>query len=925
MPRLVDVLGMNEARQDSDQQDFNKQRGGLQDSDRGTASDSGKNIDQDRPSARPSPVRPSLPFLLLPAVAMWISMILAESICLDFFAEEGLWYELIKQISSSFWAAIALLCLGLAAAAVLLPVIVAALWALISARRGRGVRSAFGKVPATQAMQDASGRAAATQATQDASGRAAATQATQPPQNAPDKAHAVQPTQNVLTQNPSVKKHLMQVLPVAVSTACGIALGLIVGAAAWGSVLITAQSIGSAQGPWKVEVTSDASLGNYSWYSMGVATSSDGVKTGVQIYWDTDGDPLPYGAVFESSARPSAIDASNEWLFQSMVAATLNPGIVEEWNWAANPYGFLGAIRQSCLDLILANEGEGAALLAGVVLGYPSGLEGTAAEADFRTTGLTHLVAVSGGHMAVVAMLVSWALGIARVPRWASTILLALFVIAYLILTAMQPSAIRSCIMAVLAGLSWIAGRRSGTIHVLVPTVVIMLVIDPSSAFSVGFALSVAGVGSLGLFMGLADAWICRLLPDKLGKFSQPVSMTLVAQGATTPISASMFSMLSIGSPFCNLLASPVVSFLLGAGIVSLLVWAVLPPVGQTMIWLLCLLSEFAVWLVACLAKIPFVAIPVHMDQVTATLIAVTVCVLLWVIWPLPKRKRIRQITLGTCVAVLVFAIAFSPKSNPEVVVMDVGQGDSILIRDKSSTVLVDTGQYGSELLDALGRQQITSLDSLLITHFDADHCGALADIRSIVQIDTVVVASGSVALASKDTGAQEVLEDAKAIVGEDGIIELSLGDTIYLSENMTLTMLWPQDSLTSSENSDSVCLLLTYTHEDGKGSITTMLLTGDAEAPELSQIIDSGLDHADIIKVGHHGSDDAVDAEVLEALKPSAAIISVGADNRYGHPTTSTLEVLEEAGVEVFRTDQNGDVTIEFGTEGAQISCATI
>ncbi len=815
------------------------------------------------------PKRPSLPFLLIPAAAMWLAMMLAESACLGMFAGEDVWVSLLGTSSTTAWS-------GSLLVSALLFVLISLAVPVVFACCGR--------------LTGAVARA-------------------------------------------------VQSIPLAIAASVAAVLGFALGMVCWGGVLDSVGSIHDAEGPWIVDVTSDPSSSQYGWRSSGSARSADGVSADVRIYWDAELDPLPYGSRFVVDSNPNPIDPSSRWLFQSGISATFSIGEVEEWGWTPGVVGLLGSVRQECMEIIMGNPGEGAALLAGVVLGNASGMEGTDAEADFRTTGLTHLIAVSGGHMAVVAMLTSWVLSAARISRGRSTVVLGALICAYLVLTGMQPSAVRSCVMAVIASVSWIAGRRSGTIHVLVIAIIAILVTNPTNAFSAGFALSVAGVGALGVFLGLADAWTTGVLPRSLGRISQPVSMTLVAQAATTPISAPMFSMLSLGSPLCNLVASFPITLLLTAGMLSLMLCAVIPPVGETMVWMLCILAELLVMAVAAMAAIPYMAVPVHMDALVSALLAIAIGVALWIAWPLPSKRTMRRAVLAGAAALLTICPLIFSGRGAEVVVLDVGQGDSILVRDGSSSVLVDTGMYGSDLLDALGRNGVTSLDAVVVTHFDSDHCGALPEMRSVVQVDWVVLPEGSFELAESDSSAAETIGAAEALVGEDRVVEVACGDSITLSGSMSLEVVWPDGPVDGSGNPDSLCLLLRYGEtgyaDDGAGdgvadgggdaAALTILLTGDAEAPELEEMLEAGLGQVDILKVGHHGSDDSVDAETLAGLSPSAAIISVGEQNSYGHPTRSTLEALEEAGVEVFRTDLDGDVTVELTESGAMVRCANI
>jgi competence protein ComEC len=227
-------------------------------------------------------------------------------------------------------------------------------------------------------------------------------------------------------------------------------------------------------------------------------------------------------------------------------------------------------------------------------------------------------------------------------------------------------------------------------------------------------------------------------------------------------------------------------------------------------------------------------------------------------------------------------------------------------------------------LVGALGRNHITHLDAVVITHLDADHCGALAALQGMVGVDRVLFASGLPAAYAQD----EVMRTARALLGGQSPGEVVAGDRLQVSAALSLEVVWPSQPVQEGGNPNSVCLLMRYDPQcDGAATPdTTLLLTGDAEAPELRSILAQGaVDAVQVLKVGHHGSADAVTVDQLAQMGTRIALISVGEDNRYGHPTAQTLGVLEAGGVTVFRTDLNGDITVALAPDALHVSCATM
>jgi competence protein ComEC len=234
-----------------------------------------------------------------------------------------------------------------------------------------------------------------------------------------------------------------------------------------------------------------------------------------------------------------------------------------------------------------------------------------------------------------------------------------------------------------------------------------------------------------------------------------------------------------------------------------------------------------------------------------------------------------------------------------EVTVLDVGQGDSILLRPADgAAVLVDTGPPDADLEAKLDDEGVTRLAALAITHDQLDHAGGATD-----------------ALASVDTGSFLYAEAGRPLLGvaqASGarLTRIAAGRTIR-SGSLRIDVLWPPAELleghpTAEEQNRLSLVMVARWHG------FSILLTGDAEAGEIP--VDPG--PVDVLKVAHHGSEDSGLEGLLESSRPRLAVISVG-DNSYGHPTPETLATLAEDDVPVMRTDLDGDVEIDVTEEG--------
>ena len=253
---------------------------------------------------------------------------------------------------------------------------------------------------------------------------------------------------------------------------------------------------------------------------------------------------------------------------------------------------------------------------------------------------------------------------------------------------------------------------------------------------------------------------------------------------------------------------------------------------------------------------------------------------------------------------------------------LDVGQGDAILIRDGTRNLLIDTGKSDAMLLKALARQRVYHLDMVVITHLDDDHCGALSVLDGTIQVDHVCFALGLIEAQSENA----TIQAAEKLLRSGAPESLVKGDMLYLSQHISLLVIWPEDMVSKGANEDSICLCLFYDADGDSQPEFTALFTGDAESMVLDRIIgDVPGEQFDIFKVGHHGSKKAVTPSQIERMAVRIALISVGKDNRYGHPSSDTINTLEAAAVVIYRTDLNGDIVLVFEGQRLVVRCDTM
>lgn len=719
-------------------------------------------------------------------------------------------------------------------------------------------------------------------------------------------------------------------IPILILVSVSACLGLFVGTLYWQSTLNVMESL-SSTGTYKVEVISDSNNSSTSSWSEGRIIQDYGnpnvSNATVRILWDSADEALPLGTCFLASGKFVQLGskAKNEGKFQNGIVGNLYPKKITESSWSASLLGIFGSIRAHFVELLRANTSEGEILLEGIVLGNRSQLSGTDLDEAFKITGLSHLLAVSGSHLSIVALMIAWLLQKTNVSKRTSIIVLCVLVASYLILTGMQPSAFRACIMSLIGSAAWIFRRRKNSMPALCIAVILMLITDPANAFSVGFGLSVMGVFGICIFLPLMQSWLEQITLKKFSTISQPLGMTVVAQACTSPISVPIFGMFSLVGPAANIFAGPVISILLGAGVLAMLVCAVSEQFGQFILQILCAVADLFCKAVELVSSIPHAAIPAYISSFMAWSIFAICAILLWVFWPSPNKQNIKRAgwsIASICVLVLVLSLL---GHGTQVVMLDVGQGDAILVRDKNTQILIDTGRSDAKLRSALGRNGVYHLDAVVLTHFDDDHCGSLGALKSMVEVDRVVLTTGSKEYAKENSSGAAAIEAASQLVGQQNIVEIECGSKIRISNNLELTSVWPQSTIKEGGNAESLCTKLDYDYNQDSNVDFSMLLTGDAESEELEKMIKSGLGHIDALKVGHHGSAASTSKETLESLDPNIALISVGAGNSYGHPSSKTLNLLSEQNVNTWRTDLDGDITLQLAPSGYRVLCANI
>lgn len=509
----------------------------------------------------------------------------------------------------------------------------------------------------------------------------------------------------------------------------------------------------------------------------------------------------------------------------------------------------------------------------------------------FKISGISHIVAVSGLHMSILFGLIY--LGTFK-RRW----LLAVFgipaVCLFIALAGFTPSVTRAGIMQILIILALCLNREYDPPTALAFSALVMLVCNPLVASSVGFQLSVSSVAGIFLFYEKLSGWLKLRIPERKGKLAKRlrswlvsgIAMTGSAQVLTTPLVAYYFGTVSLIGNVTNLAVVWVVACIFyGVMVVCLLGLFSMKLAGFAGV-VVSAPVRYVLLAARALSALPMAAVYTESVYIVIWLV---LCygLILGVIFGKDKRPLVAVCVagLGLCAAL---ALSWTEPLLWEhsVTVLDVGQGQSIILQHGGRTFVVDCGgDYEEDAADKCAEKLlsmgISRIDGLILTHTDADHAGGAAYLLERIEADALYLPEAS-ALSG----------DTVFFVTEDIVIE---------ADGMKLTLFAPE--IQGNGNESSIAVLFqtekydTLITGDMSGFWERMLLRR-AELPDLELLV-----------VGHHGSKTSTCQELLEAVTPETAVISVGADNSYGHPHQEVLDRLRAAGCEIFRTDQSGDI----------------
>lgn len=520
----------------------------------------------------------------------------------------------------------------------------------------------------------------------------------------------------------------------------------------------------------------------------------------------------------------------------------------------------------------------------------------------FKLSGVRHVIAVSGLHVSILFSLVYLVSGR---RRFLTAILGIPVLFLFAAIAGFTPSVMRACIMQGLIVVSVMVKKEYDPPTALAFAVLTMLAVNPMTITSVSFQLSVCCVIGILLFYEKINAYLLKLCKCPKGHvwkarvlrwLCSSVSITLSAMVFTTPLSAVYFGTVSLVGIVTNLLTLWIISAIFYGIMLACVAAVIYLPAGMLIARIVSWGIRYVQLVAKLMASVPFSAVYTCSKYIVVWLVFSYILIGIFLV----SKKKMPGLLAICIVLMLIVCIGVSCMvpcmDDYRVTVFDVGQGQAVLVQSDGKHYLVDCGgdspaiaadTVAAELLS----QGINRLDGVILTHYDLDHAGGVPCLLTRVDADAIYLPD-----MDDNNGICESLQssfgDRVEIISREKQIE---------SESMRISLFPSADGTKGNES--CMCILFQVKECD-------ILITGDRNTSGEKELLSqTQLPELELLVVGHHGSASATGFELLEKVRPKAAVISVGADNYHGHPSTEVLKRLELFGCCVLRTDIDGTI----------------
>ena len=558
------------------------------------------------------------------------------------------------------------------------------------------------------------------------------------------------------------------------------------------------------------------------------------------------------------------------------------------------------------------------ALLRAMLLGQ-RGMVSEETNRLLRRTGLLHVLAISGLHVWLLGAAVFLLLRAAMLPPRAVTLLTIIALACYWALAGGRASAARASLVAIVFLAGRLFHRKTNNVNNLAFAAFAVLLVSPGELYQAGFQFTFAAALSLSLLYRPVQ----RLL-EPLGAFGKMLALSVAAVAGTLPLAALNFNIVTLHGALTTVLLLPLMTLVIFFGFIYLAVASILPAVGGILAALVGFLLGISLEGAGLFDKV----LPVAVWLPTPPIWLVTVYYAAFLLWPLLGRLTERRVAPALPLAAAIILLLLNPFNRPatgeyRLHAIDVGQGESLLLEtpdgaaaliDGGGTPVSDYDVGEHEVCRFLWNRGHSALDLMVSTHSDTDHIEGLVSVARYFPVRELWITTA----AEQNDDYLELLRLVRRRGGR--IARLSRGRDLEWRATRWLCFNPPNPHRggKNSSNANSLVALL----EAGDRRV---LLTGDAGSKQLREIaLLYGIAlRCDLLKVPHHGSDDALCPILLDYARPDYALISAGARNVHGFPREAVIAALAERGIEIYRTDRHGAVSFTLAGDAVSVSTA--
>ncbi|RQW03429.1 MAG: DNA internalization-related competence protein ComEC/Rec2, partial [Calditrichaeota bacterium] len=566
---------------------------------------------------------------------------------------------------------------------------------------------------------------------------------------------------------------------------------------------------------------------------------------------------------------------------------------------------------------------ETAGFLSAIFLGKKEKVN-KSVKLDFQKSGVAHVLAISGLHVGFVVYFIFTFLSFLPLSvRW-HNVLTLICLIFYMLITGSQPPVVRATVMVSIYLMGHNLERRTDVYNSVMGAAFIILLIQPQQLFWVGFQFSFAAVLSILFFyqkLKPVEKLVIRHIPEV--KFVKPLIIKMVqlflvslaAQLGTLPLMALYFHQIPIISLILNILVIPMIALIIPVGFLVLLISLFSHSLSILISQLLIFLVQILLGIVHFAAELPGAYFRISAPSMLLIILYGVFLFLIFTVF-LPNLRQVRLLSF-VCFILLILLYIVPRRPLLSITMLDVGQGDAFLVTTAGDKqLLIDAGPVHSNwdsganiIIPAIQSSGKLRFDKIFISHPHSDHIGGIFSILSEIKVDSVYL---------PEMKENDLWQDSALKVLNRKKIPfrlLRMGDRLEIDPFTRIFILSPSiyDDASISKNLNNVSLVMLLQMENSR-----ILWTGDAETPVEGKLLSWGnFLKADILKIGHHGSITSSSEKFLSAVSPSLALISVGKQNKYGHPSNIVLQRLKDSEINYFRSDRTGAVRLEYGRNG--------